>query len=93
MIRCHRWWQENRWKILTRKIFPCVISSKGASRVLLGAFAGGDFAKAEVNVVDAGSGEIIGSTTIESRDKLASGGPELFTSNHAKAISKFLQGR
>ncbi len=67
--------------------------SKGASRVLLGAFAGGDFAKADVNVVDAGSGEIIGSTTIESKDKLASGGPELFTSNHAKAISKFLQGK
>jgi len=66
--------------------------SQGASR-LLGAFAGKDFVKADINVVDAASNKIIGSTTIESKDGLAGGGPELFTSNHAKAISKFLQGK
>lgn len=67
--------------------------SKGANRFLLGALAGKDFVKAEVNVVDAASNELIGSTTIESKDRLAGGGPELFTSYHAKAISKFLQGK
>jgi curli biogenesis system outer membrane secretion channel CsgG len=67
--------------------------SQGGSRLLLGALAGKDYVKAEVNVVDAASNELIGSSTIESKDRLAGGGPELFTSYHAKAISKFLQGK
>ena len=65
--------------------------SQGATR-LLGALAGKDQAISAVNVVDTASNELIGSSTIESTDRLAGGGPELFTSNHAKAISNFLQG-
>ena len=67
--------------------------AKGASRVLLGALAGKDYVKADINVVDTASNKIIGSTTIESSDRLAGGSPVLFASHHAKAISDFLQGK
>lgn len=65
--------------------------STGVSRILLGGLSGADYVKAQVTVLEKASNQVVGDTTIESKDKLASGGPELFTSYHAKAISEFLQ--
>ncbi|ASJ76054.1 DUF4410 domain-containing protein [Granulosicoccus antarcticus] len=67
--------------------------SKGVSRILLGGLAGKDSVQTKINVIDTASNKSIGISNIESTDGLAGGGPELFTSNHAKAISKFLQGK
>ena len=67
--------------------------AQGASRVLLGGLAGKDYVKADINVVDTANNKIIGSTTIESSDRLAGGSPVLFANDHAKAISNFLQGK
>jgi len=67
--------------------------AEGASRLLFGAFAGKDYVKADINVIDSASNKVIGATTITSQDKMAGGGTELFSSYHAKAISKFLQGK
>ncbi len=63
------------------------------SRLVFGMLAGKDFVKSTVSVTESGSGKTLGVTEIESSDRLNSGGPELFTSNHAKAISKFLLGK
>jgi len=63
------------------------------SRLVLGMLAGKDFVTSKVTVTDSGSNKKLGDAEIESSDKLNSGGPELFTNNHAKAISNFLLGK
>ncbi len=63
------------------------------SRLVLGMLAGKDFVTSKVTVTDSGSSKKLGDAEIESSDSMNSGGPELFTSNHAKAISNFLLGK
>ena len=79
-------------KNVTIKINSFKMAGLG-SRMLLGSFAGKDLVNTLVTVTDPNSGKTLGSATIESKDSLAGGGPELFTSNHAKAIAKFLLGK